>query len=607
MPTLTPDQAQEITRQVIEGLRHSAYDRTVELRRDYLTILSGHDYERFLTRFIRREEDDEYKQRLQLTHQNLSSTSSPLVKKFGQISRIQDIKKGLNFSGTTERDQRDLQDVLNDFGGENSSSRGSLDDYLSVHYDLVSLYDPNAFLVLDFAPFDASRGERARPYAILFEAPSVLNYRYTRGRLDFLVLSILVAYTGVEGERRYATDYLCLTGQYTYRYFEYGDGRQDLPGIYEVFELNNERKYFVATYVLNIDEVQAVRLGYMPDAQTGNSSNVSPLFHAALEQFKELLDLKSKNDLVTSLHAYPRRYEYAPACPGETDPVTGTSRGCNDGKVPILGTTCKKCHGTGYLSHTSEQDVLRRPMPDDEDKIMDLSKLSFTEKPDLETVQGFDEKIQNLIVQIYQTVFSSDSQVRPSGPRPDQPQTATEYVVSRDDQNNTLLPFADQKSAVYKSIVRLLIKLMNISGTVETLYEFPRDLKLSGLSQLYADLKAARDAGAPDFEIEQILDDIARKRYEADPTALERYFIKKQHVPYFAQTLDAFEFFDSTGRIPQTLAVLRANVDVIFGELEIESPTFYDLPYTERDRLVMAKVDKLMAMLPRPVEMSIGA
>ncbi len=54
------------------------------------------------------------------------------------------------------------------------------------------------------------------------------------------------------------------------------------------------------------------------------------------------------------------------------------------------------------------------------------------------------------------------------------------------------------------------------------------------------------------------------------------------------------------------MAILRANVDIVFGELEIEQPMFYDLPYAERDTLVMAKVDKLEGMLPKSMSLSEG-
>ena len=77
-------------------------------------------------------------------------------------------------------------------------------------------------------------------------------------------------------------------------------------------------------------------------------------------------------------------------------------------------------------------------------------------------------------------------------------------------------------------------------------------------------------------------------------------------MPYFAQTLETFEYFDASNRIPPRLALLRANVDVVFGELEIENPAFYELVYSERDKLVSVKLDQLQAQLPRTVDLSAG-
>jgi hypothetical protein len=604
MPNLLPEQAHELVRETINsGLRHAGFQRTVDLRADYQTITTGKGYERFLTRYVPREKSEEFDQRLLITHQNLSSTASPLLKKAGQISRVQDIKRGLNFTSTSERDQRDLSDVLNDFGGEGSTLRGTLEDYLTQHYDEVSQYDPNAFILLDFGSFNADAGERARPYAVFFDCPNVLNFRFTRGQLDYLLVQVVVAYKDPDGYNKLATDYLLYGGPFAIRYYEEAEGRKDMPQVvYDLFEAESKTPYRTVQYNTGLQQVPAVRIGDKPDIETGGLTCVSRLFHAALDQFKELINLKSQNDIVSRNHGFPRRFERAPLCPGAEDPTTHMRISCNEGKT-ITGDTCTRCGGTGFDVHRSEQDTVRLAFPENQDdEVFDLSKLVFTETPQLETIQAYDEKIAALEVKIYVTAYSTDQQVKAQGPS----KTATEYVVSREDQNNTLLPIADQKSTIYKALVRHAIAIMNISGEVEVLYEFPRDLKLSSLAELYADLKNARDAGAPDFEIEQILDDIARKRYESDPTALERYFIKKQHVPYFAQTLDVFEYFDASGRIPPKMAILRANVDIVFGELEIEQPTFYEMPYADRDRLVMEKVDKLEAMLPKSMSLSEG-
>ncbi|MBC3785735.1 hypothetical protein [Spirosoma utsteinense] len=604
MPNLLPDQAHELLRETINtGLRHAGYQRTVDLRTDYQTITTGKGYERFLTRYVPREKSEEFDQRLLITHQNLSSTASPLLKKAGQISRVQDIKRGFNFTGTSDRDQKDLLEVLNDFGGEGSTLRGTLEDYLTQHYDEVSQYDPNAFILLDFGSFNADAGERARPYAVFFDCPNVLNFRFTRGSLDYLLVQMFIAYKDPDGYAMVATDLILYGGPFAIRYFESAEGRKDLPQVYETFEAESKTIYRTVQYVTGLKLVPAVRIGDKPDIETAGLTCVSQLFHSALDQFKELINLKSQNDIVSRKHGFPRQYERAPLCPGELDAATGFRKGCNEGKVPITGATCTECGGTGFEVHRSEQDTVRLAFPENaDDSVFDLSKLTYTVKPELETIKAYDEKIAALEVKIYVTAYSTDQQIKAQGPA----KTATEYVVSREDQNNTLLPIADQKSTIYKSLVRHAIAIMNVTGDIEILYEFPRDLKLSSLSELYVDLKAARDAGAPDFEVEQILDDIARKRYESDPTALARYFIKKQHVPYFAQTLDTFEYFDASGRIPPALAVLRANVDVVFGELEIEEPRFYDLPYSERDGLVMAKVGKLESQLPKAIQMRIG-
>lgn len=602
MPTLTLDQANQLVSDTLNfQQRHAGYQRTVELRAIYETIIYGRNYQDFLGRYKQRETDGEFAQRLALTYQNLTGTSSPILRKGGQISRVQDIKKGLNFSGTSERDQRDLQSVLDDFGGTGQARRGSLDDYLTANFDEPSQYDPNAFILLDFEPFNANLGQRARPYGVFFDCVNVYNFRYTRGNLDYLLLRTTVQFRNPDGLVQFANDLMYYGGQYTLRYFEVLDGRIDLPSTYDLFETSSGKQYHVVTYVTGIPMVPAVRIGDLPDPETGGLTCVSRLFHAAIDQFRELINLKSQNDIVGRKYGFPRRYERTPECPGEVNAAGGRSP-CDNGTNLDTGQTCRECGGYGYITHKSEQDTVTIPIKENEDpaEAWDLSKLSHTEAPQLEGIKTYDERLQALRAQINVTVFASDQQIQAGTPS----KTATEYVVSREDQNNTLLPIADYKSSCYKLLTYGIIALMQISGEVEVLYEYPRDLKLSSMADLYADLKAARDAKAPSFEIEQILDDIARKRYESDPTGLRQYFVKKQHIGYYALDQETFAYFDSTGRIPVNMGDLLANVDIIFGELEIENPTFYDLPYAERNKLVDAKLKVIQEGLPRSVSMS---
>ncbi len=280
--------------------------------------------------------------------------------------------------------------------------------------------------------------------------------------------------------------------------------------------------------------------------------------------------------------------------------LTGYKVGCTiDGKNPQTGNTCQMCGGTHLAGHKSEQDVVKFPMPLHQDDIMKLSDLVFSEKPDLETLKYYREQVEVRRNNVYRTIFSGNQQTRPTGPSIDGGNvTATEAIYNRDGENNTLLSIADARSLKYRQLAGYIARLMFIQGTVKFIYEYPRDLKLASLAELYADLMAARAANVPDFELEQICDDMARKRYEADPDSLRKYFVKKQHVPYIALSIGAFQYYDSVGLIPKRMAVLIANQDIVFGELEEEDDGFYKLPFVERDKRVTAKVATIESQLP---------
>ncbi|GAB4052519.1 hypothetical protein [Spirosoma litoris] len=600
MPNFSIDQARELVQDTINnGTRHAGYQRTVDLREDYLTILTGKNWQRFLSRFRLRTDLEEYQQQLELTHQNLSSTSSLLEKKFGQISRIQDIKRGLNFEGTSNRDQQDLQDVLNDFGGEGSAQRGTLEDYITLIYDRMVLYDPNAFILYDFAPFNALLGERARPYGIVFPCQNVLNFRHTRGDLDYLLVQVFVDYKDPDGIAKVATDYICCAGPFTVRYYEGADGRQDLPQVYEEFKAKSEKLYRIALFSPGVKKVPAVRLGYILDIETDNQTCVSPAFHSALDLFRELIDLKSLNDIVTKKHGWPQRFKQTPPCPGEMNPETKFRDGCNDGTNTRTGETCKECGGTGHITHKSEQDTITVDLPDNPEDWPDLSKLVYTVQPELETITTFDEKIENKKIEIIKTVFSSDQQVQVQSPA----KTATEYVVSREDQNNTLLPCADQKALVIKTSILHVAALMNISGIVKPLYEYNRDLKLNSADEIL-DKIADKTSKVSSTTLEQIYDDYYQKVYAADEIALEWYYFLKAHIPFYLTPNEEFETNVASGYITDSDRTRRIYCDTIVADLRMTAPNILQLSYPEQETKITEIVDKILAELPKTVSLT---
>lgn len=603
MPNFTPEQANTLLIDCIDSnLRHAGYERTIALRQDYHTIVTGVDYDRFLSRYAQRETKEEFDQRLALTYQNLSATASPILRKAGQISRVQDIKKGINYAGTSERDQRDLQGVLDDFGGEGQAQTGTLDDYLTRHYDEATHTDPNAFILLDFLGFNAALGERARPYGVWFGCESIYHFRYTRGVLDYLLVRVLVDYKNLEGVAKVATDLICYAGIFTTRYYQVADGRQDLPETFTDFKAKSDIMYRVVTYLPGIEMVPAVRLGDLPDSQTRGLTCVSRLFHAAMDQFRELINLKSQNDIVTRKHGFPRRYERAPLCPGEM--LDGGLRTqCIEGKNPSTGQTCQACGGSGFEVHRSEQDTIRLPLNGNEvaDDLWDLSKLSYVEKPELETITSFDQKIRDKQAEIYVTVYSSEQQVQINGPQTSK--TATEYVVSREDQNNTLLPIADYKSNLYKQLGGYIAALMSISGEVEFLYEFPRDLKLTSADEILSEI-ADKSEKVASPTLEQLYDDYYKKVHKTDTNALQWYYFLKDHIPFYLTPKAEFEWYVGSGYVTEADRTRRVYCDTITADLRINAPDILNLSYEEQETKIVEIVNKILSQLPKTVNMS---
>lgn len=575
--------------------RHLNYTRVCTLASEYSALATGQNFDQFLVMFNRREDPDQFAQRVAITVPKTSSLLAPAITQFQRTSRLQNIRRDLTYDAKSDSPiLKKVRESMNNFYAE-----GGVDEWIATIYDWVSLIDPNSYAVVEF---DKSDTGQIMPYPIVYFS----NMVYETGRNNRKQLQYLLA----QPDSTKPDEYILYAGDFTFRYTILpeveGGGLATVPPdatdvytvapIFQATDVAGKpvgRAYLRQYYQTKCPFVQAERMGYLPDPVTLFETCVS-----ALEPSKYVLidhvRTGSNFDLTKYLHVMPQKVIASRPCSND---------GCNKGDMPD-GSKCGKCEGTGIAKvHSQPTDTIEVPMdPRHMESMPDLTKLIQYVNVELGTFDALSKNLDALANSVYVSIFNNQSiqQTQVTAV-----ETATKFAAQKDNENNTLAPFFDHKASIYRFAVRC--QAVFVSDTTfdikkfGVVYEGPKDLKPLSLPEIYAYLQAAIAADAPPFEIEQIVKDLLQQRYEGDPDGLLRAQVRASHLPFMGLTTAQIEGRNASGLIRKRDMVLLTYQDCVFSDLERDNEGFYTLKYKEQDTLITKYVDDLIKELPESI------
>ena len=573
-----------------ENLTHANYKRVCNLASQYSKWVTGEKLDEELTRFTRREDEEMFKQRTDLTVHCLPAEIAPVNSQFKKIASLENIERIIELTDKTKSDE--LNNVVgNVWGGK------SLDEYMKqILVQKISI-DPNAFVAIEFDAFDANI-EKAKPYPITYNSSQCINYRYKNDVLEFLIVKLTTQRKNSKGELIDTDRYLCYMPMIALDYVKLVYDDEILNNIN-----NNSATFFQAndtdTYITTIHHhkskiVQAKRLGYILDPLTNFETYVSWL-ETARPHILDLIESKSNYDISVRLHAFPLKIHYENPCRGEH------GMGCNSGMEIGTNEKCKKCNGTGVDIPTNAMESLTIRMPSDprKDEMIDLNNLIVFKSPDIALLQELKETYKEFGRSIYKSIFFSHStQATSQNGTNTAFKTATENIMNRDDLNDTLRPFANHYSSIWKYLVGLIAEFTDLNfSDLRLKFEFPKDLAPADLPSLYDELKVAQDGNAPSFVIRKILLEIAEKKYFDEPNELKKYKIRMLFMPFIGKQHDEVMSIITGSQSPKYFEVMYNFADIIFDELEILEPNLYDMPIDVIRKFVDARINEIQVSL----------
>lgn len=577
---------------------HRDYRRVVELAAKYKRLITGEDIAPLLLRFNPRESEEQFKQRIALTQLVTPAVSEKIKSPFYKVSRIDNVTKKIIFNDLEQEqvEQRleNIEIAADDFYGDES-----LDDFMETNFVDLSFLDPNAFIAVEFNSFDP-RTERAQPFPVEIPSDQAIQFQYVNNELQYLIRRIPYKFKRMDknGKTSWVDGFIyrMYTEEFSIRFTQFDGKNANISQTFNFEEFSESNpinikignNYFlVEIFYPEGGEIQLIRVGYKKDPMTNKRTCVNP-FHAALPRFMKTIKSISELDLTMTLHVFQQKFQYIQACPGDVQKGDYCNKGLNRN-----GDKCGICRGEGVLIHKSSADAVTLPLPKDPDDMFDLDKLMVYKGPHIDLIKFQDEYTEKLEKKAMEDVFVSSTLNRVIAT-----QTATEKELDMESIYDTLLPFANKFSTVWKKLMRLVSTFTDqAQGGITIIHKFPKDFKLKTIGALIDDLKQAKDADAPVFLKREISNDIAHKIYADDPDALNEYFVKQQHMPFTGKSSDEIQVAINSRDVRRFDKVLFANFESIMTELEKEEiennkRDFYKLPFDTRVELIKTKVEQ---------------
>lgn len=568
---------------------HGDYKRTVELYEKYKSWVTGDGLDAQLQQIVQREDEAAFAQRKRLTAHIIPSAVSRAKSVFQKGLRSNAINLYYSHDATGKVD--DLKKVLSEFYSM-SDERAYLDEFIAD----MTFIDPNGWLIVD--TFGTDGRDYAKTFPTIVYSPDALNYQFTNGILDWLLIRKPMTYTGTDGNLKQS-----------YRYTLYGtDGAivavpiaddsilrlmKEQHTIYEFngqqyFQINDREVFYVMETFYKLTAPVACRWGYLHDALTDHRTFVSVL-EGARPYFDKALKAVSEFDLGTTLHAFPQKIQYAPRC---------TAQGCVNGVLTTTGGKCPTCSGTGYMSaHTSGQDIITLGLPRDPAEAFNLGNfVSYVQLP-IDVLNFQNEHVNRLSIEIQKSIFNSDIFTRAEVTT-----TATEKTIELQSVYDTLYSFAKQYASLWKYIVWQTAEYMGVSEGLNVIAHVKQDFKLKTYDEVLSDLQAAKTAGAGMAIIDGLEADAASVLYKDTPELMKKYSVMAYFDPYRGKTEQERMNINSSLPMDNYSRVLYTFYGQIFTDIEIEigADVFYNSATRKQRDIIREYVERYTAMMTVP-------
>lgn len=567
---------------ILSGKKHPNYDKVCKLSKKYKAFILNEPNEKgeyplneYLRQFVRREDDDLFEQRKNITKQYAPSICSQIMRPFNKVLRSNRVMKIIDHKENEVVEN--IEKKINAFYGE--ADNDGIEQFLNERFKALTFIDPNAWIRIAFRPFD-SKIETPQTYPVEYSSSDVIDFEVVNKKTIWVLIKLQYTYQTKEGKYKKASQYLFFDDLNAYEYKELPEDIKEKPKDEKVLfwkDADKKLEYAVYAYSHLSNKVPLMRVGYVPDESTKGDTYVNPFHYEALPLLEQFVKVSSELQLGITLHVFPQKISYVDQC---------DAKGCANGLM-LDGKECAVCEGTGKKHHSTAADIQEIPMPKRLEDLVDVSKLSAYIPFPGNVMEFLDKYADKMEKKIMRMVYNSESLVQA------QFNTATEANIDMESVYDTLHPFGSKYSEVYVFAAKLQTFYLSVTDAT-IVHKFPTDLKMKSLKQLLEDMKSANDSHAPSYVRESINNDVMDIIYADDHTELSKLKIKNKHFPFPGKSDFEIQNIILNNLATRYHQILYANFDNVFDSIESEISNFYDLAYIKQKDLIKKEVDKII-------------
>ena len=564
---------------------HRDFDHVTKLASEYKSHITGIGLDDQLKQFNLRESQEMFAQRKRLTQHISPAVAGSLRRPFLKVSRNKQIKSSIELGD--KRREEIVQKMMSEFYGTNELNVKGLDFWLRNRFLELTFSDPNSWIVIEWTPKPLNEVVEPIPFEVKSE--NAVDFKITNGNLDWLLIKIPEEIQFIdrdETKSKIVDSWTIYSKGYSLKVVEYDpefftrNGIVVDPEFQSVWTEEKTKKNFIATFnQSNLTFVPAFRVGYLRDDATDGRTFVNP-FHDAMSYFRKSLKSVSELDLTIALHTFPQKIQFVPACRG----ISKTKR-CQNGKIAGTETTCPKCNGSGLDTHNSAQDAIFVKMPEDKSEMFNLDNILTYKSPPIDLIKFQNDYVKSLKLDTHLAVFNSNMFLA------DDPQfgkTATEIDINYESIHDTIFPYTEKFSEVWKTIVKTFAFLsgFNKGDSINLNHSFPADLKLKSTNMLIQEMKTANESNAPSFVIDQITNQIAGQMFNGDNYELKRFAVRHKFFPFNGKSKEEIGLLLASPYVSEWTKVLYGNFEAIFTDIEKDFPSFYEKNYLDQWKIL---------------------
>lgn len=605
-----------IAEHIATGKLHADYYITTELADLYRMMITGRDDEPIYHRFYKNlaestiEEDRKlYEQLRRISNLILKPVTNRILQPFNKVPRSNSKSVKLEYVNDTNGVKvSELQAVLDKFWGSKSFTQ-----WMETRFLELSAQDPNAYVFIEFPETDGT--ELLQPYPYEVKSADILDYEKINEVLQWVLtrqlnddgcydFTLYAKDSTVKFKHEEPEDISGLIIKELIRKSPDGIGRikqtvyfangKELESM-DMFEDSEGNNYIMInsdkTRFYQIIEptphmlgyVNCFQCGYVRDLYTDGRTFVN-CFDAALPYLLNTVKVSCEKDLTFALHVFPHRYMYEKHC---------TNEGCNHG-VMADGETCPSCHGSGTLTITSAQEVVKLPLPPNvsNEDIIDLSKLIYNDRPGTDIVDLQLRYIDSLVANSISVVFNSDIFVKPS-----MSDTATGKTLDYENVYDVLYPFAVHYAQTWTFGVETISDIVDKDQDLTVSMTFGKDFKFKTKNELLDDYKAAKEAGLGSAALEKIEADIIAIDNSEDPYNLRRWEVRKMYDPFYGKSHEETALLLTSNLSSRRAKILYANYGQIWDNVEAKEPEVYNMTPEKIKQILNSELDIMIATI----------